>query len=158
MAYRNREGGLSNRISYTIVVLLCIVIGVGIYGIKEYKATKEVQRTQVVQTKPIVTIEDKKVVTTTPTESGLYKGITDSSFVSFALKTIDKRCPFYEPNGVVYHECLSDWVSQLEKNLLVEQIDEVHAYCEMFSKKYTDSISFESNELFTKCSIYKLQP
>jgi hypothetical protein len=81
-----------------------------------------------------------------------------AGFVTFASIEIDKRCPFYKPDGVSYKQCLSDWVDELSKPLLVEQIDEVYAYCEVFSKKYSESISFEQSELFTKCSIYKLQP
>ncbi len=159
MTYRNTQSGLSNRLAYIIVILLCILIGVAIYGIKEYKTAKQVLPAPVTQPKPSVITEKKvPIVATTSTENDLYKGITDTGFVTFAHATIDKRCPFYEPNGVAYHECLSDWMSELEKKLLVEQVDEVHAYCEMFSKKYADSISFESSELFTKCSIYKLQP
>jgi hypothetical protein len=86
----------------------------------------------------------------------LYQGIHDVQFVSFAHTVIESRCPFYEPNGVVYHGCISDWVSQVEASSTVEAVDEVHGFCETFSNTYKDVISFKSDELFVKCTIWKL--
>ena len=87
----------------------------------------------------------------------LYASIKEKDFVQFATTVIEKRCPFYKPDGVTYRGCLSDWEEELANKSMVEQVDEVHAYCSMFTKKYTDETSLEGTELFLKCSIYKLQ-
>ncbi|HCC05868.1 TPA: hypothetical protein DEP94_00665 [Candidatus Nomurabacteria bacterium] len=92
---------------------------------------------------------------TTPTD--LYSSIKEKDFTQFAETTIEKRCPFYKPDGITYRECLSDWEQGLESKLLTEQVDEVHAYCSTFTKKYVDETSMEGTELFLKCSIFKLQ-
>jgi hypothetical protein len=95
------------------------------------------------------TKEKEEVVT-------LYDGISDAGFVQFAKEIIDVRCPFYVPDGATYRDCLSSWVAKMEQASLVEQVDEVHAYCEMFSKKFASQISFEMGELFSKCVLYRL--
>ncbi|MFA5131937.1 MAG: hypothetical protein WC444_01265 [Candidatus Paceibacterota bacterium] len=87
----------------------------------------------------------------------LYDSIPDKDFVNFAKTIIEPRCPFYVPNGITYRECLSDWEQGLEAKTLTEAVDEVHAYCTTFTKKYTDESSLEGQELFLKCAIYKLQ-
>lgn len=87
----------------------------------------------------------------------LYSFIKEKDFTQFAETVIEKRCPFYKPDGVTYRECLSDWEQSLESKLLTEQVDEVHAYCSTFTKKYVDETSIEGTELFLKCSIFKLQ-
>jgi hypothetical protein len=149
----------SSTTSYIIIVLLSIGIAMGGYALYEYH---EQHKNKEAYTAPKTLIKEtsKKIEATTTKNIGnsLYAGITDVPFVTFATTVIDKRCPFYIPDGTTYRECLTDWVDELSKKLLVEQVDEVHAYCEMFSAKYADAISFESSELFTKCSIYKLQP
>lgn len=154
MRYRSS----SNALSYIIIILLCVLIAMGIYAIKEF-SSKNSQAPLPKQNTATTTKETPKATTTTSVPSNpLYNGITDVGFVSFASSVIDKKCPFYVPDGVTYHQCLSDWTEDLEKKSLPEQVDEVHAYCEMFSKKFADKVSFESSELFTKCAIYKLQP
>lgn len=87
----------------------------------------------------------------------LYSFIKEKDFKQFAETVIEKRCPFYKPDGVTYRECLSDWEQNLESKLLTEQVDEVHAYCSTFTKKYVEETSIEGTELFLKCSIFKLQ-
>lgn len=111
----------------------------------------------VVTAPPVVqattTVSD--VSSTTPSED-LYQGISDSQFVTFAHDVIEKRCPFYEPNGAVYHGCISDWVTQVEASSPIEAVDEVHAFCEKFASSYNGKISFKQDELFVKCVIWKL--
>ncbi len=87
----------------------------------------------------------------------LYSSITDKDFVNFATSVIEKKCPFYKPDGVTYRTCLSDWEQSLEDKNMVEQNDEVHAYCSKFTNKYAEESSLEGQELFLKCAIYKLQ-
>lgn len=89
--------------------------------------------------------------------ANLYSFIKEKDFKQFAETVIEKRCPFYKPDGVTYRECLSDWEQTLESKVLTEQADEVHAYCSTFTKKYVDETSLEGTELFLKCSIFKLQ-
>lgn len=81
----------------------------------------------------------------------------DLDFQRFVRSRIEKRCPFYQPDGITYRACLSDWEESLVKEVIPELADEVHAYCDTFTKKYTEPYSLESTELFLKCSIYKLQ-
>jgi len=87
----------------------------------------------------------------------LYVSIQEKDFVNFAITEIEKKCPFYKPDGVTYRGCLSDWEESLVSKSMVEQVDEVHAYCSNFTKRYADETSHEGTELFLKCSIYKLQ-
>ncbi len=89
--------------------------------------------------------------------SDLYASIDDKKFVQFATTTIEKKCPFYKPDGITYRACLSDWEQELEGKNLVEQNDEIHAYCSTFTQKYTDETSLAGQELFLKCAIYKSQ-
>ena len=89
--------------------------------------------------------------------ANLYSFIKEKDFTQFAETVIEKRCPFYKPDGVTYRECLADWDQELESKLLTEQVDEVHAYYSTFTKKYVDETSIEGTELFLKCSIFKLQ-
>jgi hypothetical protein len=147
---------MTNTTGRVITVLLIILIGVVSYGVLGKKA----ESSKIIETRAttVPKTPQKSEVVATSSTNDIYKGITDAGFVTFASIEIDKRCPFYKPDGVSYKQCLSDWVDELSKPLLVEQIDEVYAYCEVFSKKYSESISFEQSELFTKCSIYKLQP
>lgn len=111
---------------------------------------------------PIVTNTDTKTSTSSSGLSGdtpanLYSFIKEKDFKQFAETVIEKRCPFYKPDGVTYRECLADWDQELESKLLTEQVDEVHAYCSTFTKKYVDETSIEGTELFLKCSIFKLR-
>ena len=87
----------------------------------------------------------------------LYASIQEKDFILFATTVIEKKCPFYKPDGITYRECLSDWEESLASKTITEQVDEIRAYCSMFTKKYTDETSLEGVELFLKCSIYKLQ-
>ena len=89
--------------------------------------------------------------------SDLYASITDKDFVNFATTVIEKRCPFYKPDGVTYRTCLSDWEQSLSDVVIVELTDEVHNYCSTFTREYTDETSLEGQELFLKCAIYKFQ-
>ncbi len=139
-----------------IALLLIAILGLQLYTIN-FTTEKSPQPPTVtkkeVKKNPPATIPNA----TTTKGNSLYDGITDATFVTYATDVIDKRCPFYEPNGVVYRECLSDWLDALRNNALVEENGEVNAYCEVFSKKYADVISFQESELFTKCAIYMLK-
>jgi hypothetical protein len=107
--------------------------------------------------KPVTLAPQNVVTTPTKTLTPDLAGITEKDFVAFAQNTIEKRCPFYKPDGVTYRQCLSDWEQDLESKSLSEQADEVHAYCSTFTKKYVDEESLEGQELFLKCAIFKLQ-
>ena len=87
----------------------------------------------------------------------VYASITDKAFVEFATTVIEKKCPFYKPDGVTYRTCLSDWEQELNNSIIIELADEVHNYCSTFTGKYADETSLEGQELFLKCSIYKFQ-
>jgi hypothetical protein len=87
----------------------------------------------------------------------LFATITEKDFVDYAQHVIESRCPFYRPDGTTYRTCLSDWEQDLESKVLVEQADEVHAYCSTFTNKYADESSLEGQELFLKCAIFKLR-
>jgi hypothetical protein len=152
-----RQQTTANILRISIIILLIILIGVVSYSSFLKKAEQPQQIPSNTVTKKQQEIKQSKIITSSTTNE-LYSGITDSGFITFASTVIDKRCPFYKPDGVTYKECLATWIDELSKPLMVEQIDEVHAYCEVFSKKYADNISFEQSELFTKCVIYKLQP
>lgn len=83
--------------------------------------------------------------------------LTSAKLSLFSSTTVEKRCPFYKPNGAEYRECLSTWVTELEKGLLVEQLDEVQNYCRNFIKNISDEDSNEGIELFLVCEIYTLK-
>lgn len=83
--------------------------------------------------------------------------LTEEMLATFSASTIEKRCPFYKPNGSEYRDCLSTWVDELEDELLIEQLDEVQNYCSTFIKKVSDENSIEGGELYLRCEIYKLQ-
>jgi hypothetical protein len=89
-------------------------------------------------------------------QNTLYDSIIEKEFVNYAKDTIQKRCPFYEPDGVTYRQCLADWEQELADAVIPELTDEVHAYCSTFTAQYADETSLEGMELFLKCSIYKL--
>ena len=89
--------------------------------------------------------------------TNLYEAIEEKDFVSFAINSIEKKCPFYIPDGSTYRGCLYDWADELRAKSLPEQVDEVHNYCSLITEKYTDSNSLEGHEIFAKCVIFKLQ-
>ncbi len=82
--------------------------------------------------------------------------LTESTLSKFSSTTIEKRCPFYKPNGNEYRNCLLAWADELEENLLVEQLDEVQNYCSAFVKRVADENSIEGAELYLRCEIYTL--
>ena len=90
-------------------------------------------------------------------ENTIPSTLSQETLSKFSSTVIEKRCPFYKPNGVGYRDCLSSWVEDLENNLLVEQINEVENYCSSFVKKVSDENSIEGGELYLQCEIYKLQ-
>lgn len=102
-------------------------------------------------------VEDKPAPNDTSLPPGLYASIKDEGFVAFATTIIEKRCPYYKPDGATYRECLGDWEQELANKLITEQQDEVHSYCSTFTVKYATETSFEGQELFLKCAIYKFQ-
>lgn len=108
-------------------------------------------------TTPATSTPVTKKAATTSIPAGLYSFITEKDFVAFAQTAIERRCPFYKPDGATYRSCLSDWEQSLEATVLTEQADEVHAYCSTFTAKYVQESSPEGQELFLKCAIFKLQ-
>lgn len=135
------------KISTLIVVITIIIISVG-FGYKLGQNKK---------ISSILNVSKSAKEQTGVAPSDPYSFIKENDFVQFAKNTIEKRCPFYKPDGATYRECLSDWEQSLEDKVLIEQADEVHAYCSTFTSKYVDDTSLEGSELFLKCSIFKLQ-
>lgn len=81
----------------------------------------------------------------------------DANFTTFVSTTLEERCPYYKPDGASYRECLSSWEQELGDKLLIEELNEVHAYCSTFTSANADETSLEGMELFLQCSIYKFQ-
>lgn len=94
------------------------------------------------------------VTTSTTTETGIYFDIEEKDFVLFASSNIEKRCPFYVPDGSSYRECLSDWMNSIQLKAIDEEITEVNNYCQTFTAKYQDTQSLAGSELFMKCVIF----
>lgn len=97
-----------------------------------------------------IPVTDKTTITQPPV-------LTNDLLADFSSTTIEKRCPFYKPNGSEYRECLSSWVDELEEGYLVEQLDEIQNYCLSFVKANTEENSLEGAELYLRCEIYELQ-
>lgn len=82
--------------------------------------------------------------------------IDDSSFISFALNELQQTCPFYEPDGATYRECLYDYVDskKLETGATVSQVEAFSDYCLSIFTKYKDTLA--GIELYQSCMAYKL--
>lgn len=91
---------------------------------------------------------------TPSTDPELYGYIQDAGFVAFAYNVIEKKCPFYSPNGAVYRECLTTWMEDLLSKLPPREQDAIEATCTTFAESYTDASSHAGGELFAKCTIY----
>lgn len=143
----------STKILYPLVSLLLLVIFFYFYHLSKNEiTTNQDTKQEETNTETLNVLGIFEDMNTT-----LMASIQEKDFVQSAQTSIEGRCPFYKPDGATYRECLSDWEQSLEAKVLVEQADEVHAYCSNFTKKYSDETSLEGQELFLKCSIFKLQ-
>ena len=96
-------------------------------------------------------------IATSTQVTGIYSDISEKDFVTFASTTIEKRCPFYVPDGASYRECLATWVDELQQGRATESdINAINLYCETFTKNYQSQQSLAASELFIKCTIFKL--
>ncbi len=81
--------------------------------------------------------------------------VGDSQFSTFVSKNLDERCPFYEPNGIAYRDCLYAFAE--EQRALFKgseaKIEEVEQYCNLISEKYFPSL--KGIELYNWCLAYK---
>ena len=108
-----------------------------------------------INTETIEEIKEATVGTSTQTEvASMYEDMTEKDFGVFASTVIEKRCPFYVPDGSTYRECLSDWMSTLQAKAIDEENTEVNNYCQTFTAKYQKEESLASSELFMKCVIF----
>lgn len=149
---------MSRNVSIVIIFAMMIALSYGAYhlGVKRSSGTAKTFSATSTMYTSTPTVKESSSDYVTDAMKALYLGIDDDKFVNFATSVIDKKCPFYVPDGATYHECLSSWVMSLEGKELVEALVETRGYCEMFSKKYSEQISFQESELFSKCIIYTL--
>ena len=108
-----------------------------------------------INTETIEEIKEATVATSTQTEiATMYEDMTEKDFAAFASTVIEKRCPFYVPDGSSYRECLSEWMNSLQSKAIDEENTEVNNYCQTFTTKYQKEESLASAELFMKCVIF----
>lgn len=82
--------------------------------------------------------------------------IGDPNLTSFVLNDLQLACPYYEPDGATYRECLYDFVEgkKLETGATASQIEAFDDYCLSIFTKYKDTLA--DIELYQSCMAYKL--
>lgn len=142
MFYKNITNLIKkNLVVVVVAIIFFIIIAVYYFILKDYF---------VQHTPPIskVSTEFTAKNTASVSEAG-------AELTSFILEKIDYICPFYEPNGIIYRECLSSLESQQRKNFngSAEEMKVIENYCDGVSDNYS---SLEAGEIHRSCIIYKL--
>lgn len=75
------------------------------------------------------------------------KKVGDNSFTAFVQFDLQEDCPFYEPDGASYRECLSEYVLTKQPNSEIE---------ESCRKVVSDYGGVEAQNLYLSCLAYFL--
>ena len=78
----------------------------------------------------------------------------DSAFSSFVLFTLEELCPFYEPDGRAYRECMHEFIADKKPLNTEAKIAEDENYCGDLATNY--SIHIAGVDLYLSCLAFKL--
>lgn len=92
----------------------------------------------------------------TDSNTAVIAGIEDREMANYIANVILVKCPFYEPDGVSYRECLINLREKAENNFRGSKttLEVFGDYCHNIAKEYEGSLV--AGELWNQCMIYKL--
>lgn len=83
--------------------------------------------------------------------------VEDPEFYNYVVSELEPACPFYDPDGKTYRNCL---VSLIKQHLSApkksaEEVDAIKEYCNFISKPYMGEL--EATDLYNSCMVYKFR-
>lgn len=90
--------------------------------------------------------------------SGL-KAFNDSGLIVFYQNDLQKTCPFYKPNGVIYRNCVVT-LEEKERTRLSRNpstISTAEKYCGDGAAKTSDDTSLGYMDIYNTCMVYRLR-
>lgn len=79
----------------------------------------------------------------------------DPEFSRYARKVINVQCPFYQPSGAVYRDCLLNLLEKESHGGDTKYVAEVRAECEAEVEKVFEEPSLVAGEMTLSCIVFK---
>lgn len=130
-----------------LVLISIIVLTFVIWPVKDTGTDKALDPEE-----EFIFIRDPKVLYWNTFEQSLVE-IGDKDLTAFGLLVIPDICPFYEPDGANYRECLNNLVQKKKIGNQQSTIREAERYCDEITTGY---FSLDKSELFLICVSHKL--